>query len=96
MDYHLILFLVFVVAVVTHGLLFPLKCPKCRTKLKVEMISDTWGINITKKFIITPKKYGSVDTYYSCQKCSQLFIQRKNTNGLEEISKIPDTFIAFK
>ncbi len=96
MDYHLILFLIFAAVVVTYGLLFPLKCPNCKTKLKLEMISDTWGINLTKKFIITPKQNGSFDSYYSCPKCNQLFLQGKNTNRLEKISKMPDTFIAFK
>ena len=95
MDYQLFIFIIFVVAAITYGLFSPLKCPKCSTKLKFEMIADTWGINITKKFIIRPKSYGGSDRYYTCPKCDKHFLQKKNSNQLEEIEKIPDRFIVF-
>lgn len=96
MDYQLFIFIVFVVAAITYGLFFPLKCPKCLIKLKFEMITDTWGINITKNFIIRAKRYGGSDSYYTCPKCNKHFLQKKNSSQLEEIEKIPDRFIVFK
>ena len=96
MDYQLLLFLGFVSVAILIALFFPTKCPKCQSKLKVELIADTWGINITKNFMITPKKYGGFDSYYSCVKCKQLYLQKKNSSLLEEINTLPDRFVAFK
>lgn len=85
MDYPLIIFIVFVLACVAYGLLFPLKCPKCQTKLKLDRISDTWGLNITKKLILTPKTTGGFDSYYICPTCRKEFVQKKNRTKLEEV-----------
>lgn len=94
MDYQLLFFCIVVVAMIVCAFLFPLKCPDCRTKLKFEIMTDTFGLNITKRLILTPRMGGPGDRYYSCPKCRKYFKERKNK--LEEVKRIPPRMVMFE
>jgi len=85
MDVNLIVFIIFVVSVVVYALLNPKKCPKCKAKLKVDRINDPWGLNITKKSVITLNRYGDVDTYYICPSCGKEYVRKRNTSKIEPV-----------
>lgn len=84
MDYQLLLFFVFVAAVLAVGRLFPMKCPTCKVKLKLERISDNFGINITKKLILTPFSNPRFDSYFVCPKCGSEYVQKSNRTNVEK------------
>lgn len=86
MDIKLIIFIAVVLVMLAYGYLNPEKCPKCKSKLKLDRIDSPWGINITKKLILTFRKYSDFDEYYGCPCCGKKYLRKRDSRGeLEEI-----------
>lgn len=52
-------------------------CPKCNRRLSIYKISSPFGINVTKKFIITPFRSAHLDTIYKCSTCNLKYVDKE-------------------
>ena len=71
--------------VVLVKMLKGIRCPNCRSKLKLDSIKSPTGINISKKLILTLNQNSDQDSLLICSRCNKKYLLKNNSKKLDEM-----------